>query len=209
MRNNLITDDYWRKNVIKSAWDFVNIIWIPTEKNLCHGKDENGKAINTPDINCLSEKFNGWWRVGEKNQGMPYKWGGFSTVEEFQKGISEGKYAGNVPDSTESGNDECVGIDCSGLVSRCWGLKWHTNTKELLSVSSSTDNLLPGDILLLPKTAKLAGHVVIFAKFTDIKKSYAQIIEANSSFGKVLSRNVKISEYIDKGYARYCYKNNS
>ena len=202
MRDNLIIDDNWRKSVIKSAWDFVNIIWIPTEKNLCHGKDKNGEAVNiyTPDIDCLSEKSNGWWRVNEQNQGMPYKWGGFSTIEEFQKGIAAGKYAGNVPDFKELGNNRCVGVDCSGLVSRCWGLQEKHNTEKspsLISVSTriKTAELLPGDILLRYNQPSRENHVVIFVKFTDSKKSFAQIIIPAGSISSRLSIALRTLRY--------------
>lgn len=206
MQENLKIQDKWRKNVVKTALEFVNMIWIPTEKNLYHGYDINGILVNTPDINYSGVKYNkcGWWRVDEQNQGMAYDWGGFCTVEEFQKAISDGKYAGNVPDSRSNKKSwECVGVDCSGLVSVCWGLQKKHGTGHLLTISSklgTIDNLLPGDILLSP-----GSHVMLFIEFTDNTKSFARIIDATRIIGKVSSRIVNISELINEGYAGYCY----
>jgi len=206
MKPDLTTDDNWRDNAIKSAWEFVNVLWTPTEKNLYHGYDINGAFVNTPDINHSSEKYNSWWQPGKQNQGMPYNWGGICTVGEFEKAILDGKYAGNVPDTRDNMTSyECAGVDCSGLVTVCWGIQKKQSTKTLLSMADkldSTDYLRPGDILLLP-----GSHVIIFVEFADDAKSSALIIEATRSDSKVLSRVVQLTEYINKGYAGYCYKN--
>lgn len=199
----------WRKNVVKTAWDFVNMIWMPTEKNLYHGYDVNGVLVNTPDINYAGIKYSqcGWWQINEPNQGMAYNWGGLCTVEAFQKGILEGKYAGNVPDSRDNKISwQCVGVDCSGLVSACWGIEKKQSTKSLLSITSkldSTDDILPGDVFLLP-----GSHVMIFIEFTDDTKSLIRIIDSTRSTGKVSSRVVQVSELIDRGYAGYYYDEN-
>ena len=206
MQMNKKIDDNWRKNVIETAWNFVNIIWIPTKKNIYHGYDLNGVLVNTPDINYSGVKYNkcGWWHIGKQNQGMAYNWGGLCTVEEFQKGISEGKYAGNVPDSRDNKiSRQCIGVDCSGLVSACWGIEKKQSTKSLLSFArklDTTDDMLFGDVFLLP-----GNHVMIFIEFTDNKKSSARIIHATRSTGKVLSEIVQVAGLIGKGYAGYCY----
>lgn len=194
----------WRKNVVATALEFTNMIWTPTEKNLYHGYDVNGVLVNTPDADYTSLKYNcGWWRIGQSNQGMPYKWGGMCTVDEFSKAISDGKFAGNVPDSRETKTSwQCAGVDCSGLVSICWGLTKKQSTKSLLSIVSKLDTaeaLMPGDILLLP-----GSHVMIFAEFTDNTKSFARIIDATRSTGKVSLKTKQISDLLDKGYAGYC-----
>lgn len=47
----------WRDNVINTAMDFVNVIWIPNESNIYHGYDNNGILVNTPDIEFSSKKY--------------------------------------------------------------------------------------------------------------------------------------------------------
>ena len=205
-KKNTTLKDNRRKKVIETALEFANITWTPTENNLFHGCDTDETLVNTPDVNYAGAKYDkcGWWRVGKPNQGMAYNWGGFSTIEEFRKGISEGKYAGNVPDSRDNKTSlQCVGVDCSGLVSICWGLQRKQSTKSLPSVASKLDkieNLLLGDVLLVP-----GSHVMIFVEFTDGTKSAARIIDATRSTGKVSSRIVQIAELIDEGYAGYRY----
>ena len=59
---------------------------------------------------------------------MPYQWGGFSSTEEFLQGLKAGKAAGDVYTAEKrrlleaAVSKQAVGIDCSGLISRCWRL---------------------------------------------------------------------------------------
>jgi len=91
-----------------------------------------------------------WVKVGS-NQHMPYCWGGFSTLTSFTSGLKANKSAGD-NDCTTSGDccESCaLGVDCSGFVSRAWGLttKYSTTTLENISTAYSTaSQVLPGDI---------------------------------------------------------------
>ena len=87
----------WGKKVIEKALEYANYKWTANEKNVLHGIDENGRFVDTPDITWKGNILDcGWWKVGEVNVGIPYGWGNASTIEEFESGIREGKYAGNV-----------------------------------------------------------------------------------------------------------------
>ncbi|WP_049778049.1 hypothetical protein [Caldicellulosiruptor owensensis] len=73
----------------------------------------------------------------------------------FDSEISQGYAAGNVDTSSQHGYvGGTAGVDCSGFVSRCWGLASHHSTTQLKSVSISLGNigdyslLKQGDILL-------------------------------------------------------------
>jgi hypothetical protein len=152
---------------VANAWRYSTVEWMPTEAQRFHGPDRHGIVVHTPDI-TLSEKgfANGWWKPGQLARGMPYQWGGFDTPESFQKALSKGKFAGDIG-STEKQrlgdravSKEACGIDCSGLISRCWNLPRPYSTKELPSISrrlKSWDDLKPGDILLNYR------HVLLFA----------------------------------------------
>ena len=209
MKNSFAGEDDWRKNVISAGFEFVNLIWTPTEKNLYHGNDKDGVLVNTPNAGYSSEKYPtcGWWRTNESNRGMPYKWGGRCTVDEFQTGISKGKFAGSIVDYPKKGKStskHCVGVDCSGLVSVCWGLQEKYDTSDLPDVSSkleTIDSLLSGDILL----SLTRKHVMIFVAFTNIKKTFAIIIEASRQSGKVSSRVINVAELLSKDYLGYSY----
>src|ERR1700739_384498 len=82
-----------------------------------------------------------WVKVGS-NQHMPYCWGGFSTLLSFTSGFTANESAGD-NDCTTSGDccESCaLGVDCSGFVSRAWGLttKYSTTTLENISTAYST-----------------------------------------------------------------------
>ena len=190
----------WRDNVVASALVFANHVWEPTDKNFLHGYDRDGIFVNTPDCNYISSKFKcGWWILNQSNKGIPYNWGGSSTIDEFNVGIATGKYAGNVPDSRDNGVSKyCVGVDCSGLVTICWGLSEKISTKSINKIASpldSMDLLLPGDLILLP-----GSHVMIFINFVDYEKTSAQIVDSSRNTGRVLLRTVTLSDLLNSGY---------
>jgi hypothetical protein len=203
MNNNNLENIFWRENVVSCALAYANHIWKPTIKNLFHGYDTDGILINTPDFNYISTKYNcGWWIIEQFNKGLPYNWGGFTTIEEFDTGITEGKFAGNVPDSRDNGSSKCcIGVDCSGLVTICWGLTERVSTRSITSIASpldSTDLLLPGDVMLLP-----GSHVMIFINFLDNERTCVQVVDASRSTGRVLLRTENLSDLIKRGYRGY------
>jgi len=99
---------------------YVQHTWTATSSNITGGwiTDPNGVAIETPS----------WVQVGV-NQKVPYKWGGFNTISGFDSGIANGKYAGDR--ATTGVSSYCVGVDCSGFVSRCWKLASHYSTRMM------------------------------------------------------------------------------
>lgn len=203
MNNNNSENDFWRENVVSCALSYANHIWKPTIKNLFHGYDTDGILINTPDSNYVSTKYDcGWWTIEQFNKGIPYNWGGSTTIEEFDIGITDGKFAGNVPDFRDNGVSKyCIGVDCSGLVTICWRLPKRVYTRSITNIASpldSTDLLLPGDIILLP-----GSHVMIFINFLDNEKTRAQIIDSSRSTGRVLLRTENLSDLTKRGYNGY------
>ncbi len=77
--------------------------------------------------------------------GVAYKWGGFSSLFQFDEDIAAGEGAGDPP-----GGDtySCVtGVDCSGYVSQCWHTSGKYGTSTISDVSSSIaiGSRLPGD----------------------------------------------------------------
>ena len=112
--------------------------WVCSSQNLTNGivVDSYGNHVRTPD----------WLYVGDV-QRVPYKWGGFQTIQQFVDGIAAGKYAGdNYTDN--GGTPSAVGVDCSGFVSRCWKLSSHHSTRMMPSITEAYDNWLdakPGD----------------------------------------------------------------
>lgn len=61
---------------------------------------------------------------------MPYCWGGFNNIAEYNAGLSNGGRVGNIRTPATGHVANTYGLDCSGYVSRCWGQtgKYGTST---------------------------------------------------------------------------------
>ncbi len=78
--------------------------------------------------------------------GLPYCWGGFDAVDEFDQKLSLDYAAGSAapgyfPDCT-------TGVDCSGYVSLLWELPYKHGTSTLPNVSTAIEayDMYPGDV---------------------------------------------------------------
>lgn len=155
-----------RQQAISTAWRYSTIEWTPQKPQRFHGPDPQGIIVHTPDDSLPAHGFaNGWWQPGKPARGMPYQWGGFDTPESFRQALKDGRYAGDIGSAEKQRlGDKAVsrqacGIDCSGLISRCWNLPRPYSTKELPALCrrlSSWNDLKPGDILLNHQ------HVLLF-----------------------------------------------
>jgi len=100
--------------------------------------------------------------------GLPYNWGGFQTLWEFDQKMASGAGAGAYPGD---GVLSCTGgVDCSGFVSKAWN-SGHFSTSTLNQVTdplAGTAALLPGDALnqagyhVMLYTETLAGGDPVF-----------------------------------------------
>ncbi len=173
-----------RAEVIRTARSYTTLAWQASPRHSLHGTAPDGQRIDTPDALTASPDIHGfWWKEGT-NIGMPYKWGGFDTPAQFAERLSTEPhvYAGDYASTAKvRGGDEAVsryaaGVDCSGLVSRCWGLPRPYSTRELPGICTpldSLDELRPGDILLRP-----GEHVQLFVRWENEERSHYRCIEA-------------------------------
>lgn len=154
-----------------TAQQYAELEWLPETQHVRHGRDSKGIMVHTPDRGLKQHgDSRGFWEPGKIARGMAYKWGGFDTPASFLKGLGQGKKAGDVANSYKVKHDnlavseESVGIDCSGFISRCWGLDQPLSTRDLPSICdplASWDELRMGDILLK------SGHVLMFVGRQD------------------------------------------
>ncbi len=146
-----------RAETIRIAESYRSMLWQASPEHAFHDKDKDGILVNTPDLDLkkgIADRA-GWWTTTGKNQGMPYKWGGFDTPESFHKKLLEGHYAGDVYTSSkrrllyDGVSRYACGVDCSGFISRCWRLNRAYSTRELASLCDeiSYQNLKMGDSL--------------------------------------------------------------
>ena len=196
------TDNTLGKQVVKTALQYANYEWTATEQNVLHGFDPDGVPVDTPDVTWKGEVLRcGWWKVGVVNKGVAYGWGNASTIEEFDVGIAEGKLAGNVPeDKSRRGSRHTVGVDCSGLLTRCWDLPKKIATRDIPKVADKIplEEIRQGDVF-----AKVGSHVMFFIEFLDEEKKIVKIVDSTRSTGKVSVREMAVEELFADGYEVY------
>ncbi len=196
------TSNTWGQQVIETALQYANHEWIATDRNVLHGPDPDGVPVDTPDITWKGATLHcGWWKVGEVNKGVAYGWGNASTIEEFDAGLAEGKLAGNVPeDKSRMGSKHSVGVDCSGLLTRCWNLPKKIATRDIPNYADkiSLEEIRQGDVF-----AKVGSHVMFFIEFTDVEKKFLKIVDSTRSTGKVSVREMAVEELFADGYEVY------
>ncbi|WP_044916047.1 hypothetical protein [Butyrivibrio sp. WCE2006] len=189
------------KRAIEKALLYSKHEWYASEKNVMHGIDKNGRYVDTPDITWRGEEFDcGWWKLGQLNVGIPYGWGNASSLEEFDLGIAEGKYAGNVPEDTSRyGSHECVGVDCSGLVTVCWELPKKIRARDIPEIADLIDikDIRQGDVFAI------SSHVMLFKEFINKDKCKVRIIDSTRSIGKVSQREFLLADLLCQGYRVY------
>ena len=202
-----------RAETLRIAVAYCNYAWQATDKNALQGRDIDGVEVHTPnnpatpDSNTTPDP--NLWTIDTINTGMPYKWGGFDSLETFEAGLKKGKAAGDIysPEKRRLGgaavSSNAVGIDCSGFISRCWKLPTKQSTNSLPSICTkltSPADLKPGDIM-----DGVGGHVILFAKWLDDQKTHAQFYES-SPFSKVIASTYEITVLTGRGFLPFRYK---
>jgi hypothetical protein len=202
--------DITRAEALKIAERFVNHRWTAEERHVRHGKDSAGIEIHTPDkVGGHANPTSDAWTADRENTGVAYKWGGWDTPEQFDAGLKKGRAAGDVytMEKRRKGgaavSGECVGVDCSGFVSRCWALKKRESTSTLGGISkklASPAELRPADVM---NTA--GGHVILFVRWLDNDKQRALFYEA-APFSKTRAVEHEIAELTSRGFVPLRYR---
>jgi len=198
----VLKDGYITRDLMVAiAHAYASFLWYPTTDNICHSS-KCGKFVDTPD----RDTYKGWpqskgWKANEENIGVPYQWGGFSSLpdnyipgfsfvhpKDFVDEYRNRKFcAGDKDWNAESGAWCACGVDCSGFVSRCWNLWQKQGGGDFLTNTSvawpiTYDQLRKGDVLARP------GHVMLFISFMDPDKTKMLVAEASSRDWKVSER---------------------
>ncbi len=139
-------------------------------------------------------------------QGVSYAWGKWTTPSSFKSYVEAGtKDAGDI--GSQSVETCTVGVDCSGLVSRIWGLSTKHNTSGLtahanqLSDSTPLSSLVRGDVFDRPGT-----HVLSFQWRQDSNTFYAYESTTRNNVDRVMYWARSRSELMAAGYHMYRYK---
>jgi len=120
----------------------------------CSSANTNGASQSCPS------GYASYYPVGDYI-GVPYKWGGFDSMEQFRDKISQGYGAGSY---SSDGVLSCItGVDCSGYVSRCWEQTSKYGTSTISGISSSlgsTDDMKKADAF-----NKAGSHIVMLTYY--------------------------------------------
>lgn len=187
-----------RAGVIQIGLAFEGLKWQVRPTN--YGAD--------PDKACVG--FDGRVRrpsylqgkVNQEVRGVPYCWGCFGSLVQFQRRIEAGALAGNWC-TRENPRADTVGVDCSAFVSAAWGLQRQYTTADIPSITRRLDNpwdLRPGDALNKP-----GSHVMLFVQFTPDRK--AEVLEASTGGcnGRVCRNIYPLSVLLARGYVPVRY----
>lgn len=180
-----------RTQIISNAASFVNFTWTANTCNLWNGTSCGGRAVFAATPTNSTQR--GWVKVGT-NVSMPYAWGGYSSTSQHISAMASCKSAGDICSAGSVGGDCAVqgssgaglncasGLDCSGLVTRAWGLSTlHLGTGELPAYSTRIplSQTQSGDILndmgyhvRLVSSNNGSSFTVIESSGTDWKTAY-------------------------------------
>jgi hypothetical protein len=180
-----------RDEALAIADTYVEHIWDCRAENLTDGRiTVNGVEVETPP----------WIEVGE-NQKIPYKWGGFHTLDQYDSGLLNNKYAGDI--ATSGVSSAAVGVDCSGYVSRCWKLSSHYSTSMMNSNTTLFTQVLDWNQFLPADALHKVGHVRL-GVLRNTDGSFLAVEAAGSSTGwKVDYRSYTLANLSDYTLLKY------
>jgi hypothetical protein len=127
---------------------------------------------------------------GAEVEGVPYKWGGYVSLEQFAARVNRGIAPGNTCACSDRSlrycvRDDAVGIDATGFVSRVWGASRQTTLSlEDVTTAIPFDELERGDALV-----KRGEHARIFMETVKGPNEFGvRIAESSPSCGGVCEK---------------------
>lgn len=132
-----------RDRIVANGLAYGGHVWTPSAENV---------AVPAPCSNDWEPRH----VAGQQYTGLPYDWGGYVTLPQFDADLAEGLRAGSYP---SEGILECTtGVDCSGFVSQAWEATHHgTSTMFQIAQDIALSAMEPGDAFNIPGT-----HVILF-----------------------------------------------
>ncbi len=187
---NVANTPITRQKIMQNAEPYAVYKWYCHSNNI-RNYDCGGVHVITP----------GWVTVGN-NISIPYMWGGFSSLSQFDQGLTAGVSAGDSYTHGNGSGPSCaVGVDCSGFVSRAWGLGTKYSTRSIPDISTkypSYDDLRPGDVV------NYTGHHVRLIHTVNGNGSFL-IIEAagGGTNWRVGYNNYSVADFQGRYLPRY------
>ncbi len=169
-----------------------------------NGYKNNSKYLNSTNISgsCSGRTKPRYLGSAGTYTSVPYDWGGWDTVANFNSLMSSNYQAGDI--NTAASESCSRGVDCSGFVTRAWGRtdkKYGTATlSEISTLLGSTSQLLKGDIM-----NKSGSHVRLFSSFSGSGAYYYE--STTGGYDRVIYRWLawtSNSGYVPRRYVNAC-----
>jgi hypothetical protein len=146
-------------------------------------------------------------KVNQEVRALPYRWGGYESLQGFQDKLARGLLAGDVCTCRDNALGYCItpqatGVDCSGFVSRTLEEKYYTTSTmhKITDPLPSLRDLKPGDIL-----NRAGNHVRLFVGFAEGPALAVRTIESAVSCGGVCGATYTVSQLAKYVPLRYRY----
>lgn len=193
--------------VLENARAYLNVNWVMQRENFSRPGIVN-RCDPAHSYVWLRPRHFSEDMIGTTIGPMPYRWGGEDTPQTFRTRTEWGALAGSMCTCRQAEYNYCIfadsaGVDCSGFVSRAWGIE-KRGTSGLLDVATdldSIDALKPGDAFDWPQR-----HIRLFTGLADGAAIAFNTIESSTRFQceGVCERTYRPSEM--NGYRLIRYK---
>jgi hypothetical protein len=173
-----------RDRILSEADTYYNCDWYCSSANIYPRSTGLRCDYTTP----------GW------QHGVAYEWGGYSTLDQFLDGIAAGLGAGNV-NSSEGDHSSCVGVDCSGYVSRLWECGRYATA----SFANASDPILQRQLRMGDATNYAGHHIRLFVRWEDATHIWVYESTTGVDPGRVTERVIEYlpsSTYLPIRYHR-------
>jgi hypothetical protein len=170
-----------REAVLANARAYLTINWVMQTENFSRLGVESACEPGTARIWLRPRRFTKEL-IGATIGPMPYRWGGEDTPQTFKIRTEWGALAGNICTCRDPQLNYCIfadsaGVDCSGFVSRAWGIE-KRGTSGLLDVATEVDSieaLKPGDAFDWPQR-----HVRLFTGMAPGAATAFAVLESST-----------------------------
>ena len=170
-----------RAAILANARAFLDVNWTMQQENFMRPGIDNA---------CVPRQGRIWLRprhftrdmIGKTIGPMPYRWGGDDTPNTFRIRTEWGALAGSICTCRVAEFNYCLfadsaGVDCSGFVSRAWGID-KRGTAGLLDVADdveSLDAIEPGDAFDWPQR-----HIRLFMGLANGPETAFTVLESST-----------------------------
>lgn len=193
-----------RARILENARGYLELSWRLAPSNYERGAtpsrcDPPGSKWRRPT------RLDG--KVSQQVRALPYRWGGYESLQGFQDKLERGFLAGDVCTCRDSALGYCItpeatGVDCSGFVSRTLEEKYYTTSSlhKITNPLPSLRDLKPGDIL-----NRAGNHVRLFVGFAEGGPLAVKTIESAVSCGGICAATYTVSQLAKYVPLRYRY----